>query len=280
MSAPYIKAPEFSPTASYGYGIAVDVLDGHKILRHTGGMNCFASSMHVDLDGGVAAFASINAMQGYRPTAVTQYAVRLLRAEHENKSLPAAEVLPNPAEVDNAGDYAGRYLAVGGKELVFKADGKRLVLQQGSQEIALQRGDGDAFVSTAEGMFADYTLVFGRGQPKGKGDSSAPVVEVGYGPDWYINGAYKGSRQFPSLPQYSALVGRYRSDGGDDAQVFVRKGRLWLGDSPLTEIGAFLFRVGEESWSPDTVEFLSIVDGKARLLRVTGQDCYRVEVGA
>ena len=81
MSTPYIKAPEFSPSASYGYGIAVDVLDGHKILRHTGGMNCFASSIHVDLDGGVAAFASINAMQGYRPTPVTQYAVQLLRAE-------------------------------------------------------------------------------------------------------------------------------------------------------------------------------------------------------
>ena len=76
MSTPYIKASEFSETASYGYGIAVDTLDGHKILRHTGGMVVFASSIHVDLDGGVAAFASINAMQGYRPTAVTEYAVR------------------------------------------------------------------------------------------------------------------------------------------------------------------------------------------------------------
>ena len=81
MSTPHIKAPEFSQTASYGYGIAVDTLDGHKILRHTGGMIAFASSIHVDLDGGVAAFASINAMQGYRPTAVTEYAARLLRAE-------------------------------------------------------------------------------------------------------------------------------------------------------------------------------------------------------
>jgi D-alanyl-D-alanine carboxypeptidase len=77
LSTPYIHATEFSPTSFYGYGIAVDVLDGHKILRHTGGMSCFASSIHLDLDGGVAAFASINAMQGYRPTAVTQYAVQL-----------------------------------------------------------------------------------------------------------------------------------------------------------------------------------------------------------
>src|SRR6202034_2341585 len=102
FSTPYIQAEEFSPTASYGYGIAVDTLDGHKILRHTGGMVSFASSIHIDLDGGVAAFASINAMQGYRPTPVTQYAVQLMRAEREAKPLPAAEPLGDPMEVENA----------------------------------------------------------------------------------------------------------------------------------------------------------------------------------
>jgi CubicO group peptidase (beta-lactamase class C family) len=285
MSTAYIKAPEFSPTASYGYGVAVDTLDGHKILRHTGGMNCFASSIHVDMDGGVAAFASINAMQGYRPTAVTQYAVRLLRAEHESKPLPAPEVIADPADVDNASEYAGTYLAVGGsKQLVFKEDGKHLVLVQGDQQIVLQRSDGDSFVSTVQGQYADYSLVFGReqGNQKPAKPSQPPipalVVEVGYGPDWYINSAYKGNRQFPLSPEWARLEGRYRSDGGDDAQVFQRKGRLWLGDSPLTPLGASLFRVGDDSWSPDTAEFLSIVDGKARLLRVTGFDYRRVEV--
>jgi hypothetical protein len=62
FSTPHIKADEFSPTSFYGYGIAIDTLNGRKILRHIGGMVAFASSMHVDLDGGVAAFASINAM--------------------------------------------------------------------------------------------------------------------------------------------------------------------------------------------------------------------------
>jgi hypothetical protein len=63
-------------------------------------------------------------------------------------------------------------------------------------------------------------------------------------------------------------------------RVFVRKGRLWLGDSLLTEIGSSLFRVGEDSWLPDTVEFLTIVDGRARLLRAIGEDCWRIEVGS
>jgi CubicO group peptidase (beta-lactamase class C family) len=143
MTTPYIQATEFSPTAFYGYGIAVDVLDGHKILRHTGGMNCFASSIHVDLDGGVAAFASINAMQGYRPTAVTQYAVQLLRAQREGKASPAPPALADGVEVDNAGEYAGVYRSGNGRELIFKAAGTRLVLMDGTREVVMQRGQGD-----------------------------------------------------------------------------------------------------------------------------------------
>jgi D-alanyl-D-alanine carboxypeptidase len=289
MSTPYIKAPEFSPSASYGYGIAVDVLDGHKILRHTGGMSCFASSIHVDLDGGVAAFASINAMQGYRPTAITQYAVQLLRAEKEAKSLPAPVAVTEATEVNNAGEYAGVFRTSDGRELVFKAEGTRLLLVHGGEQILLQRGQGDSFVSTVQGGFSDYSLTFGRDhntrEKPADRDAAAPppptlVVEVGYGPDWYTNAAYRGDREFPAPPPYSAFAGHYRSDGGDDVRVFVRKGRLWLGDAPLNEIGASLFRVGEDGWSPDTAEFLTIIDGRARLLRAIGEDCWRIEVGS
>ena len=67
----------------------MDTLDGHKILRHTGGMESFMSAMHMDIDEGTGAFASINAMQGYRPNPVAQYAIQLMRAHRENKSLPA-----------------------------------------------------------------------------------------------------------------------------------------------------------------------------------------------
>jgi D-alanyl-D-alanine carboxypeptidase len=279
LSTPYIQATEFSPTSFYGYGIAVDVLDGHKMLRHTGGMNCFASSIHVDLDGGVAAFASINAMQGYRPTAVTQYAVQLLRAEHEGKPLPPAEALTDAAEVDNAGDYAGVFRSGNGKELVFKANGKRLLLD-GAKEIVLQRSTGDSFLSTLPGSFSDHSLIFAREQTGSKTEKTtpSPVVEVSYGPDWYANAEYHGDREFNAPAAYSALTGRYRSDSGDDVRVFVRKGKLWLGDNPLTEIGSYIFRIGSDSWSPDTAEFLTIVEGRARLLRVIGEDCWRIEV--
>jgi D-alanyl-D-alanine carboxypeptidase len=106
-----------------------------------------------------------------------------------------------------------------------------------------------------------------------------PVVELGYGPDWYTNTAYQGDREFRTPTAYGAFTGRYRSRSGDDVRVFVRKGRLWLGDSPLLEIGSSLFRVGDDSWSPDTLEFLTIVEGHAQLLRLIGEDHWRIEPG-
>ncbi len=277
MTTPYIKSPELSPTASYGYGIAVDVLDGHKILRHTGGMNCFASSIHVDLDSGGAAFASINAMQGYRPTPVTQYAVQLLRAQREGNLLPTAEPLNDPTVVDNPHDYVGVYRNSDGKELVFKPDGNRLLLASERQAIVLQHTQGDTFVSTVQGTFSDYSVVFGRDQPSAPVPTS-PVVEVAYGADWYVNAAYRGEREFKTPTEYAALVGRYRSDSGDEVDVFVRKGGLWAGDTRLTEIGPNVFRMGEDAWSPDTAHFLAVVEGQARLLRLIDEDCWRIEV--
>jgi D-alanyl-D-alanine carboxypeptidase len=297
MSTPYIKAPDFSETASYGYGIAVDTLDGHKILRHTGGMIAFASSIHVDLDGGVAAFASINAMQGYRPTAVTQYAVRLLRAQREAKTLPAAPAIADPLEVDNAADYAGTFTYGDARKLEFTVEGKQLFLADEGKRIPLQHAGGDNFISTIEGVFADHTFIFGRSRPEtaksgtqpgsasgaGNGDSQenpGPVVEVSYGSDWYVNAKYSGPRSFTAPKEYEAFAGRYRSESawGGEALAYILKGQLVLDGEPLHRIGASLFRLGDEEWMPDTAEFLRVFEGKPRILRMAGMDFWRIEI--
>jgi D-alanyl-D-alanine carboxypeptidase len=277
MTTPYIKSPELSPTASYGYGIAVDTLDGHKILRHTGGMVAFASSIHVDLDGGVAAFASINAMQGYRPTAVTEYAVRLLRAEHEGKALPAAPAIANPQEVENAADYAGTFTEGNGRKLEFAAEGKQLFLIEEGKRVPLQHAGGDNFISTVEGGFADHALIFGRA---GAETPAAAVVEVSYGADWYVNGKYSGPRSFAAPKEYEAFVGRYRSESawGGDAVVYVLKGKLTVDGNEVHRLGGSLFRLGDEEWMPDTAEFRCVFEGRARIVRIAGMDFWRVEV--
>lgn len=293
MSTPHIKAPDFSETASYGYGVAVDTLDGHKILRHTGGMIAFASSIHVDLDGGVAAFASINAMQGYRPTAVTQYAVRLLRAEREVKTLPAAPPIANPLEVNNAVDYAGAFTEGNGSKLEFAAEGKQLFLVDEGKRIPLQHTGGDNFISVVEGVFTDHTFIFGRartesaksGSASGAGGSGSrekpgPVVEVSYGSHWYVNAKYSGQRIFTAPKEYEAFAGRYRSESawGGDALAYGLKGQLMLNGQTLRRIGGSLFRLGDEDWMPDTAEFLHVFEGKARIVRIAGMDFWRVEI--
>lgn len=287
MSTPWIKAaPEFSDTASYGYGIAVDTLDGHKILRHTGGMVAFASSIHVDLDGGVAAFASINAMQGYRPIAVTEYSARLLRAEHESKALPAAPSIADPRDVSNAADYAGTFTASDGRTLTFAAREKRLLLIDGPASITLQHSEGDEFISTIPGTFADHAFTFSRKSAPAQKKTSAseslqPVVEVAYGPDWYAAPGYDGPHSFITPAHYAAFTGRYQSESpwAGESLIYVLKGQLMIDGAPLTPLGDRLFRVGEEQWLPETVEFQHIFQGKARVMRIAGLDLWRVDVG-
>ena len=297
MSKPYIKASEFSKTASYGYGIAVDTLDGHKILRHTGGMVAFASSIHIDLDGGIAAFASINAMQGYRPTAVTEYAVRLLRAEREAKARPVAPAIANPLEVDNAADYAGAFTDGNGRKLEFSVEGKQLFLADQGKRIPLQHTDDDNFVSTIEGVFANHTFVFSRSPAEstksgtqssgaaepgngGSREKPGPVIEVSYGPDWYVNDKYSGPRNFTAPKEYESFVGRYRSESpwGGDARIYLLKGQLMLDGKTLHRIGGSLFRLGDEEWLPDTAEFRCLFEGRTRILRIAGMDFWRIEI--
>src|SRR5215813_10720806 len=171
FSKPHIKAEEFGPTASYGYGIAVDTLDGQTIVRHTGGMISFASALHVNLDEGVGAFASINAMQGYRPNPVAQYAVQLMRAQRSSTHPPNAPALRPATETENAGDFAGTFQATdGGKSLTFVAAGKELFLQHQGQRVVLEnQGDG-AFIALHPD-WSRFVFAFARADAK---DAKSP----------------------------------------------------------------------------------------------------------
>jgi CubicO group peptidase (beta-lactamase class C family) len=264
FSTPYIEAPEFSSTAFYGYGIAVDKLDGHTILRHTGGMTSFASSIHVDLDSGVAAFASINAMQGYRPVPVTQFAVQLM-----NGKPPVPPALPS-ADIADAADYVGIYTAGNGKRVEVMAESGRLAIHNGLAAIPLEQTGGDTFLSSAPG-WEHFPLLFGRAQGK--------VVELAYGPDWYTNARYQGTRSDPEPPELLPFTGFYQSDSSwsGSVRIVLRKGSLWAdGATPLQPIGSALFRLGDDTWGPDTAEFHYVVEGKAQLLKVNGADYWRV----
>jgi len=271
FTKPYIDAAELGPTSKYGYGIGVDHLDGHTILRHTGGMASFMSSLTVDLDGGVAAFASINAMLGYRPVPVTQFAVQLMNAEKQGKPGPAPPDLNDPREVKNASDFAGVFESPSGTKLQVLADGSTLNIAVGNRRIPLERLGADSFLAV-EYSWQRFPLVFGR--------SNGKVVELSHGPDWYVNESYTGPKAFPATPPYEAFVGHYRSDSPwfRSTRIVLRKGKLWAdGTSPLEPLGQANFRLGSESFSPDVAQFLQVANGKALLLKINGSDRWRVE---
>jgi CubicO group peptidase (beta-lactamase class C family) len=288
FSTPHIAAEEFGPGASYGYGIAIDTLDGHKRLRHTGGMVSFMSAMHVDLDAGLGAFASINAQQGYRPNPVAQYGLQVLRAASERKAPPPAPRADPSAELADAAGYAGVYTAPNGRSLTIAADNAGLVLLDAGQRIPLQAVGADQFIA-GEAPFDLYPLVFGRAAvpttPASAPPAAAPpaalppVVELGFGPDWFANARYTGDRSEPAAPQLAPYAGLYyNADPWAGAtRIVLRRGRLWAGGAlPLEPIGEHLFRWADEPSSPETAEFRDLVGGHAQVLLFDGAVLKRI----
>jgi D-alanyl-D-alanine carboxypeptidase len=273
FATPFIDAEEFGPGAKYGYGIAVDTLDGHKLLRHTGGMESFASSIQVDLDGKVGAFASINAMQGYRPNPVTKYAIQMMRAEAEKKPLPPAEALPDPMEIADAAEFVGSYAGESGPVQVV-AEGKALYVVTGGVRVRLARAGADTFVATEE-AWQDYPWVFGREKAVGSG-TSAKVSELMFGPKWYTNAAYSGPKSFATAKSLAAFVGLYDSGTGG-LEAYLVKGSLVVGGVVMEALGEGLFRFSDEPNNPETMEFLHIVDGRAQVVVLNGEAMQRVE---
>jgi D-alanyl-D-alanine carboxypeptidase len=287
FSHPHVKAEEFGPTASYGYGIAVDTLDGHTILRHTGGMVSFMSAMHVDLDGGFAAFASVNAQLGYRPNPVAQFAIQCQRAQSEGKVLPTAPVIDDPATLKNAKEYEGQYHASDGKRCRVVAHANSITLQLDGREIALEGLGSDRFASNLP-EYSSFAFVFQREQKKpdasAETDSSAPlpITELTHGGRWFSKGAQSGGSQAVDLPlpeRFLPFLGKYIGDSPWEGSIRIvgRKGRLWVdGEIPLIETGVGLFRLGDEPDSPETLAFFHVVENRAQMVKSSGSDFWRI----
>jgi CubicO group peptidase (beta-lactamase class C family) len=286
FSRPYIAAPDFGPTASYGYGIAIDELDGHRRLRHTGGMVSFMSALHLDLDAGFGAFASINAQLEYRPNPVVQLALRLLRSTRDSSPAPQMPPFDESAEVADAASYQGSYVSSDGRRLEVVAAGGRLVLERAHEQIALQHVEKDTFIAD-HADFDLYKLVFERdnasqssaGASQSSAGASRPVVALAHGADWYAR-PENHARPIGPSPELARYVGAYYSADpwAGWVRVVQRQGRLWIGGTdPLSSIGDRLFRVGEKPTSPEVAEFVEFVDGRPRRLRFDGGDFQRIE---
>jgi hypothetical protein len=278
FSHPHMPAKEFGPDAYYGYGIAVDRLEGHTRLKHTGGMVSFASALQVDLEAGVGAFASINAMQGYRPTPVAEYALRLMRACRAGSALPEPPP-PSPARrVAAAGRYAGRYEGGAGRMLDIVAEGDHLYLTRADAKVPLEPAiEPENAFTVLHPDYAHFALLFGSGS--GDGGDKSRFAEAGWGEEWFAAPEYKGARSFKAPEEWRSYTGHYRNEDPwiGSARIALRSGKLWLnGVVPLEPAQNGRFYLRDEADSPEWVSFSDIVNGRAMRMRLSGADLLRV----
>jgi D-alanyl-D-alanine carboxypeptidase len=281
FSTRHIGAPPFGPTAGYGYGIAVDTLDGHVRLRHTGGMVSFMSAMHLDLDSRIGAFASINAQLGYRPNPVVQLALQLLRSEKEHTKPPATPEFDGAAKVEAAQSYSGVYTSGAGRRMEVINSSDRLTLAVDGRTILLQQSEDGSFIAE-HGGFELFPIVFERAAastPADQDNSKRPITALSCGAEWFARDGYRGQAPLEPSPDLARYAGKYYSENPwyGVIRVVQRQRQLWVGGTdPLNAIGNHLFRVGEQPSSPSVAEFSEWVGDAPQLLWFDGVQFRRI----
>jgi len=259
-----------TPGMTYGNGLMHVGYGGRSYLHHTGGMPSFSSSFHVDMVSGVGAFASSNitAFADFRPRLLTRFAVDALTNALAGKPLPATPRLDTP--LANPASYVGRYSGPGGAFEIRAGSPLRIVA--GGESANLEYVGGSLF-RTLHPDFRRFSLMIER-----KGQA---VTAAAWGPNAY---AREGSGGIvpPSDPELAKLAGHYTNDNPwwvGIGTVVERGGKLWFGtETPLTKMRDNLWRVEEESWSPERASFANFVDGRPQTLIFSGEKFVRRDV--
>jgi D-alanyl-D-alanine carboxypeptidase len=261
--------PSDTAGMTYGNGLMHVGNGGRSYLHHTGGMVSFSSSFHVDVASGVTAFASstIGAFEEYRPRLLTRFAVDALTNALGGRPVPPAPSLEVPAP--HAATFIARYAGPSGSFEVRA--GAPLTLVANGQSAALQPLGGDLFATTHPD-FRQYALKFERKGPTISGAS--------WGPSSYLRSGAAGVLP-ASNPELAKLAGRYVNDSPwvGMAKVVERGGRLWIGtETPMIRLSENLWRIGEESWSPERASFANFIDGRPQTFIFSGEKFLRHDI--
>ena len=146
----------------YGYGLLIDVDEGHTIIGHDGGMVGYYASILADLDDGLGVVVLMNGPGD--PTEIARFALKLLRASTAAQELPPLPPAPEPQRVDNPSEFAGTYrMASGAFTIVMQNEGLGLV--RNGEQLALERRGKDRFY-VPHPDFSRFLLRFGREEGK------------------------------------------------------------------------------------------------------------------
>ena len=248
--------------AKYGNGLAHVEIDGRKYLHHTGGMISFCSSLHIDTEAGVAAFASSNVHYAldYRPKNVTIYACELMRTMQESAPLP--EPRPVHATLDQPEQYTGRFTASDGDRFDVLVSNGDLRLRKNGREGALYRAADNLF-ATDEPDHAITGVVIetedGRAVRAWCGEREYLVdPSIGYKP--------------PAPEALRVLAGRYDNDDrwAGPIYVYARDGKVLLGNIvELLPMEGGYWRHSDDA-SPERIRFDGMINGVPQRMLFSG----------
>jgi hypothetical protein len=227
-------------------------------------MVSFSSSLHVDPQAGVAAFASSNISYGrnYRPRDVSLYACQLLRAMREGGDTP--DPAPTRTRVQNPELFAGVYTAASGERFAVRKSGAdQVAMHRNGVETRLQNLGGPMFVS-ADPRFETTGLLF---EIENERVARAWADEV----EFLRDGA--SGYQPPAPAALQQLAGVYDSDDRWARPIWViaRSGGLYFNNyEPMTLLDDGAWRVGSDEWSPERARFETFIDGRPQHLIASG----------
>lgn len=180
---------------------------------------------------------------------------------------------PTP-RIERAAEYAGTFLAPGGRRLTFTAQGDRLELAAEGKGWPLSRQGTDIFLAEHPD-FALFPFVFGR--------QNGAVVEVSHGGDGYRSPAWSG-RETPTPPaSWRGFTGHYRANNpwATNFRVVLLWGDLWRiapsgGRQRLVPAGEGRFRAADPD-EPEELVFSDAVNGRALKVLWNGMAYFRDE---
>ena len=257
----------------YSYGLAYYSVDGRRYIGHGGGNAGFRSALIVDMEAGLGVVLLANRMGETDPLVeVAQTALTAARAVVVGQNLPGQPEGNNPANVPDAGAYSGNYRGTD-RAFSIAAESGGLQLRSDGASVLLERRTHDcSYVPHPD--FALFLLEFER--------RDWTVVAAGHGPDWYVNDRYSGLVSFDYPSHWDAYVGHYRARNPElsNFRVGVRKGTLtlfhpWGNTEPLVPVGEADFRIGLDEWSPETLCFSAIANGRSLRADYSGCPYYR-----
>jgi hypothetical protein len=131
---------------------------------------------------------------------------------------------------------------------------------------------GDDIFRTTHPAFRQFSLLFDRTRGAITGASWGPLSFVRQG---------SAAQLARSNPAIARLAGRYVNDSPwvGTAIVVERGGKLWIGtETPMARLGDNLWRVGEESWSPERASFANFIDGRPQTFIFSGEKFLRHDI--